>query len=89
MNHPSNQQKNRKKKYKTYKERAEYLSFINPQRKEIYSAIAEFFGENEIPPKIKNFNDGKKFDWGEFDLDRFFKETDRAGKIMRKSRECE
>lgn len=41
---------------KTYKERAEYLSFINPDRKDIYYSIAEFFGENEIPqlkPKTK------------------------------------
>lgn len=41
----------KKQKYKTYKERAEYLSFITPNREEMYHAIAEFFGENEITPK--------------------------------------
>lgn len=34
-------------KYKTNKELAEYLSFINPHRKEIYHAIADFLGENK------------------------------------------
>ena len=37
------------KAYKTYKERADYLSFINPMREEIYQSIAEFFGEDNIP----------------------------------------
>jgi len=42
----------KKRKYKTYKERADYLSFINFTREEIYQAIAEFFGKDEIPPKM-------------------------------------
>lgn len=42
-----------KKKYKTYKERAEYLSFIYPEYTDIFTAIAIFFGEDETPPKPK------------------------------------
>lgn len=38
---------------KTYRERAEYLTFINPEKSDMYFAIAEFFGEDEIPPKFK------------------------------------
>lgn len=41
---------------KTYEERAIYLSFIKPDNTKIYRAIAEFFGNNEIPPKIKKTN---------------------------------
>jgi hypothetical protein len=40
-----------KKELKAYKERAEYLSFIVPQNAQIYRAIADFFGKDEIPPK--------------------------------------
>lgn len=40
-------------KKKTYKERAEYLAKLFPMRADIYLAIAEFFGEDEIPPKLK------------------------------------
>jgi len=41
-------------KYKTYGERAGYLSSINPHEKEMYNAIATFFGENEVPPRLTN-----------------------------------
>ena len=40
----------RKVKNRTYKERAEYLSFVNPQNEDVYFAIAQFFGEDEMPP---------------------------------------
>lgn len=42
-----------KGRYKTYKERADYFSFINPQDEYIYQAIALFFGQDEIPPTPK------------------------------------
>lgn len=48
-----NKSKGRKKVYtppsqrKTNKELAEYLSFIYPQNRDIYEAIALFLGENE------------------------------------------
>ena len=32
---------------KSNKELAEYLAFINPHKKEMYYAIAEFLGEDE------------------------------------------
>ena len=38
---------------KTNKELAEYLSFINPNKRDIYMAIAEFMGENEIIKRTK------------------------------------
>ena len=41
------------KNLKTYKERAKYMSFINPHRADVYGAIADFFGEDEIPPLMK------------------------------------
>jgi len=43
---------NKEEQFKTYKERAEYLSMINPPNKRHYKAIAEFFGEDETPPLI-------------------------------------
>ncbi len=41
---------------KNYKERADYLTFIDPMRGEMYQAIADFFGHDEIPPKSKSSN---------------------------------
>ena len=35
-------------KRKTNKQLAEYLSFINPHNAEIYNAIAEFLGEDNL-----------------------------------------
>lgn len=39
-----------KRQYKTYRERAEYLAEINPTHSDIFYAIGVFFGEDEIPP---------------------------------------
>ena len=36
---------------KNFKEVSDYLSNINPNSKEIYKAISEFFGEDNIVPK--------------------------------------
>jgi len=45
---------NKKEERKTFKELADYLSFITPHREEIYQSIAEFFGEDvEIPKRFK------------------------------------
>jgi hypothetical protein len=37
---------------KTYKERAEYLSEVYPMRSDVFQGIAQFFGEDEIPPEF-------------------------------------
>lgn len=45
-----------KKARKTNKELAEYLAFVNPHRKEMYFAIADFFGVDNpvtLTPKKK------------------------------------
>lgn len=42
----------KKDKLKTYKERAEYLSYIFPEDARFFRAISIFFGENEVPPKM-------------------------------------
>lgn len=43
----------KKEKLKTYRERAEYLTSIKPLASMVYHGIADFFGENEIPPQFK------------------------------------
>ena len=42
-----------RKAVKTNRERAEYLSFICPEREEIYHAIAVFLGEDELASQIR------------------------------------
>ncbi len=50
---PNKTKGKKEERLKTYKERADYLSFVQPYRTEIYQCIANFFGHDEIPPKFK------------------------------------